>query len=262
MKIASWNVNSVKARCPNVLEWIEINNPDLLMLQELKCEEAAFPQDAFSHLSYNYAISGQKTYNGVAILSKYPIDDVKKNFPNNPCPEQARFIEVTFTSPVGYTRAINVYVPNGGEVGSDKFALKLEFLSNLHLYLKSIASYEENIIIGGDFNVAPFDIDVYAPKDLENSTCFTLGERKLMRQILNDGWLDLYRIIHPAVAEYSWWDYRAGAFQHDLGLRIDFLLSNAKLANNLLSVSMDKQARGKEKASDHAPVFAEFKFGT
>ena len=147
MKIVSWNVNSIKARLENVLKWIEANNPDILMIQELKCEESAFPYDAFSHLSYNYAIAGQKTYNGVAILSKYPIDEVKTDLPNSPCPEQARFVEIGLNSPIGYMRAINVYVPNGGEVGSDKFDIKLKFLPALQDYLKSIRNHEENIII-------------------------------------------------------------------------------------------------------------------
>lgn len=254
MKIVSWNVNSIKARLENVLKWIEANNPDILMLQELKCEESAFPYDAFSHLSYNYAIVGQKTYNGVAILSKYPIDEIKTSLPNSPCPEHARFVEIGFNGPIGYIRAINVYVPNGGEVGSDKFEIKLKFLPALRDYLKSIQTYEENIIIGGDFNVAPFDIDVYDPKHLENSTCFTLAERKLMHEILNDHWHDLYRIANPSSNEYSWWDYRAGGFQRNHGMRIDFLLGNAKVVDHMSSSSIDKQARGEDKASDHTPV--------
>lgn len=258
MKIVSWNVNSIKARLENVLEWVSYNNPDILMLQELKCEEASFPYEALSHLSYNYAISGQKTYNGVAILSKYPIDDIKKDFTGNPCPEQARFVEISYNSPLGYMRAINVYVPNGGEVGSEKFALKLEFLKALKVYLSNVQSKEENIVIGGDFNVAPFDIDVYSPKDLENSTCFTLEERKLLRAIINDDWIDLYRILHNKKTEFSWWDYRAGALQHNHGMRIDFLLGNTTLACKASAAHIDKAARSKEKASDHAPVIVEF----
>jgi exodeoxyribonuclease-3 len=253
MKIVSWNVNSIKARLENALQWVEANNPDILMLQELKCEEYAFPYDAFSHLSYNYAISGQKTYNGVAILSKYPIDEIKTALPNSPCPDQARFIEISCNTPLGYMRAINVYVPNGGEVGSDKFDLKMNFLPALKNYLKSIQNYAENIVIGGDFNVAPFDIDVYDSSTLAHSTCFTLQERKLMREILNE-WHDLYRVINPLSNEYSWWDYRAGGFQKNHGMRIDFLLGNAKLVDITLSAIIDKNVRAQEKASDHAPV--------
>jgi len=257
VKIVSWNVNSIKARLVNVLRWIETNNPDILMIQELKCEESVFPYEAFSHLSYNFAISGQKTYNGVAILSKYPIDEIQTAFPDNPCPDQARFIEVSFASPIGYIRAINVYVPNGGEVGSDKFEMKLKFLGALRRYLKSIRNDEEQIIIGGDFNVAPFDIDVYYSKGLESTTCFTLQERKLMREILNDNLHDLYRIVHPTSSEYSWWDYRAGAFQRNNGMRIDFLLANAKLADLVVTSLIDKAPRAEEKASDHAPIVVE-----
>ena len=258
MKIVSWNVNSIKARLETVLKWIEANDPDILMLQELKCEESAFPYDAFSHLSYNYAIVGQKTYNGVAILSKYPIDEIITDLPGGPCPEQARFVAIGCSSPIGYLRAINIYVPNGGEVGSDKFDIKLKFLPALKEYLRKIHKYDEHIIIGGDFNVAPFDIDVYDPKELENSTCFTLQERKLMREILNDNWHDLYRLMHPTANEYSWWDYRAGGFARNHGMRIDFLLGNASIAKYVSDVLIDKQIRGEEKASDHAPVTVHF----
>lgn len=256
MKIASWNVNSIKARINNVLGWIEAHNPDILMLQELKCEESTFPYDSFSHLHYNYAISGQKTYNGVAVLSKYPIDDIKTDFPDNPCQDQARFIEITCKTDAGYLRAINLYVPNGGEVGSDKFVMKIKFLKSLLNYMESIKNREELIVIGGDFNVAPFDIDVYSPNDLANSTCFTLQERKLLREIINDGWHDLFRTLHTHSNDYSWWDYRAGAFQRNNGMRIDFLLGNAKLLDNLVSVSIDKDARAAEKSSDHVPIVA------
>lgn len=257
MKIASWNVNSIKARIDSSTKWIESASPDILMLQEVKCEEDAFPHDSFSHLPYNYAISGQKTYNGVAILAKYKIDEIKKDFPNNPCPEQARFIEASMDSPIGYLRAINVYVPNGGEVGSDKFELKFKFFEALTNYLESIKNYDENIVIGGDFNIAPFNIDVYSPKDLENSTCFTLGERQIFRKLLNNGWIDLFRLKNNDLQEYSWWDYRAGAFQKDHGMRIDFLLGNSTLSNFLKNAFIDKEPRSNQKPSDHTPVIIE-----
>ena len=254
MKIACWNVNSIKSRLHALIPWIEANAPDIILFQELKCEEEAFPYDAFSHLSYNYAISGQKTYNGVAIFSKYPIDDIKKTFPNNPCEDQARFVEISLQTPMGYSKIISVYVPNGGEVGSDKFILKLKFLDALSEYLETIKSLDEHIIIGGDFNVAPFDIDVYSPKDLDNTTCFTSEEKFKMRAILNNSWQDLYRIVHPKTSEYSWWDYRAGAFSHNHGMRIDMILGSPNVADKVQEVLMDREVRAGEKASDHIPV--------
>jgi len=254
MKVACWNVNSIKSRLDQVLSWISKNNPDILMLQELKCETDAFPLEAFAHLPYNFAISGQKTYNGVAILSKYPIDKTSLTFTNNPIEDQARFVEVSFKSEIGYCRAISVYVPNGGEVYSDKFKMKLEFFKHFKDYLSSIKNSDEHIMVGGDFNVAPFDLDVYEPAHLQHSTCFTTIERAHMRSILNDGWIDLFRILHPKEEEFSWWDYRGRSFERNKGMRIDMILANPKLANAVQEFVMDKEVRGMDKASDHIPI--------
>ncbi len=254
MKIACWNVNSIRSRLTQAINWIEKHSPDVILFQELKCEESSFPYEAFSHLPYNNAVVGQKTFNGVAVFSKYPIDNVVEDFPGNPCSDQARFVEVTFNSSLGYFRVISVYVPNGGEVYSDKFELKLKFLASLRQYLHSIKTTEENIIIGGDFNVAPFDIDVYAPQHLQHTTCFTIEERALLRSIFNDGWVDLHRILHPNLCEYTWWDYRANAFEHNHGMRIDLILGNPHVGDMVKEFFVDKEARAEEKASDHAPI--------
>jgi exodeoxyribonuclease-3 len=190
----------------------------------------------------------------VAILSKYPLEDIKTNFEGNPIPDQARFVEVTFKAEIGFCRAICVYMPNGGEVNSDKFQIKIEFYKAFRKYLQSIKSIDEYIIVGGDFNVAPFDIDVYEPSHLQHSTCFTLKERELMRSILNNGWLDLYRIIHPNKEEFSWWDYRSRGFEHNKGMRIDMILGNPKFADIMEDFIMDREVRGQEKSSDHIPI--------
>jgi exodeoxyribonuclease-3 len=184
LKIATWNVNSIRSRLEHVSDFLSNQNPDILLLQETKCTDDQFPHDQFSPMPYNISIHGQKSYNGVAIFSKYPIDEVKNNFDGNPIPDQARFLEITCDTPVGYSRIISVYVPNGGEVGSDKFAIKLDFLDGLKAYLDSIQSEDENLIIGGDFNVAPFDIDVYDPEVLKNTTCCTEVEKERMRVFL------------------------------------------------------------------------------
>lgn len=254
MKVVSWNVNSIKSRIEHVLSWIAENDPDIMMFQELKCEKDAFPLEAFGHLPYNFAISGQKTYNGVAILSKYPIDNIETAFPDNPCPEQARFVEISFKAEIGYCKAISVYVPNGGEIHSDKFVMKLAFLKAFKRYLASINNVDEYIMVGGDYNVAPFDIDVYEPHHLQYSTCFTVEERRLMRAILNDKWVDLYRLMHPNDEEFSWWDYRGRGFEHNKGMRIDMILGNPKFADIAKEFVMDKVMRGMEKASDHIPI--------
>lgn len=254
MKIACWNVNSIRSRLTQVISWIEKHDPDVVLFQELKCEELAFPHEAFSHLPYNNAIVGQKTFNGVAVFSKYVIDNIIEDFPGNPYSEQARFVEVSFDTPIGYSRVISVYVPNGGEVHSDKFELKLKFLEAFTKYLHNIKSTEENIIVGGDFNVAPFDIDVYAPQQLQHTTCFTIQERALIRSIFNDDWIDLYRVLYPAKCEYTWWDYRANSFEHNHGMRIDMLLGNPRVGDMVKEFLVDKEARGEEKASDHAPI--------
>lgn len=257
-KIATWNINSIRSRINAVQKFLEIEKPDILLLQETKCENHQFPESDFAHLPYNIKIHGQKSYNGVAIFSKLQIDEVKTDFPNNPCKDQARFIEITCDTNIGYARIISVYVPNGGEVNSDKFELKLQFFDELIKYLESLKNIDENIIIGGDFNVAPFDIDVYSTKDLENSTCFTLIEKQKMRMLLNSGYQDLYRLHYPIKQEFSWWDYRGGSLQKDHGLRIDMILANNKAISHLSDCYINKSVRLEEKASDHAPVIAIF----
>ncbi|MDA9163674.1 exodeoxyribonuclease III [Rickettsiaceae bacterium] len=257
-KIVTWNVNSVKVRMEHLRELIKDHDPDVICLQELKCETDKFPAFELSDLSYNLYIHGQKTYNGVAILSKLPADEVKTEFPNNPAPEQARFIEVSFDTPIGYARVISLYAPNGGEVGSDKFAMKLDFYDAFTDYINSIKSFEEKMFIGSDYNIAPFDIDVHSPERLRNSTCFTYTEQEKLRSILNAGFVDNFRAKHPNTQEYSWWDYRAGSFAQNKGMRIDTILSTNNAVPHLKDCIIDYKTREKQKPSDHAPVIAEY----
>ena len=257
-KIATWNVNSIRSRLDHATDFMQAENPDILLVQETKCTNDQFPHDRFAHMPYNISVHGQKSYNGVAIFSKYPIDDVKTDLPNSSCAEQARFLEITCYTPIGYSRIICVYVPNGGEVDSDKFVMKLKFLDALTAYLTSIKSPDENLIIGGDFNVAPFDIDVYDPKALVNTTCFTEIEKQKMRGLLNQGFEDLYRLLHKDEHGFTWWDYRAAGFPRNLGLRIDALLGNHNAASKLSECYVAKAYRALEKASDHAPLVAKF----
>ncbi len=258
LKIVTWNVNSVNTRMQHLMELIKDQDPDIICLQELKCINEKFPRLEFEHLPYNLYIHGQKTYNGVAILSKIPADEVKTDFPGNPIPEQARFIEATFNTDIGYARVISLYAPNGGEVGSDKFAIKLKFYDAFTAYLKSIKSFEEKIFIGSDYNIAPFDIDAHSPEKLSVSTCFTYEEKQKLRTILNMGFVDNFRIKYPEKQEFSWWDYRAGAFEQNKGMRIDTILSSSNAVEHLVDCIIDYKTREKQKPSDHAPVIAEY----
>jgi exodeoxyribonuclease-3 len=255
LKIATWNINSINIRINNLLDFINQHNPDVICLQELKCETDKFPSELLSHLPYNLYINGQKSYNGVAILSKIPADEVKTDFPGNLLSDQARFIEICFNSFMGFTRVISLYAPNGGgEVDSDKFQMKLKFYDQFTDYINSLVSYDEKLFIGADYNIAPFDIDVYDPDNLQDTTCFTIIEKAKMRKILNSGFVDNFRIIHPEKKEFSWWDYRAGAFEQNKGMRIDTTLSSSNALPFLKDCFIDYQARTQSKPSDHAPV--------
>lgn len=258
LKIITWNVNSVNVRAQHLIELIKEHAPDIICLQELKCINEKFPTELLQDLPYNLYIHGQKTYNGVAILSKIPADEVKTEFPGNPIPEQARFIEATFSTDIGYARVISLYVPNGGEVNSDKFEIKLKFYDAFTSYIKSIKSFEEKIFIGSDYNVAPFDIDMHAPEKLRNSTCCTYIEQQKFRTILNLGFVDNFRAKHPEMKEFSWWDYRTRAFEHNRGLRIDTILSTSNALAHLKECIIDDKTRSKQQPSDHAPIIAEY----
>lgn len=255
-KIVTWNVNSIKVRINHLKELIAEHDPDVICLQELKCETDKFPYDELSNLPYNLYVKGQKTYNGVAILSKIPADETITDFPGNPIPEQARFIECCFNTPIGYSRIISLYAPNGGEVGSDKYDIKLNFYDAFTDYINSKKSFEEKLFIGSDYNIAPFDIDVHSPEKLRNSTCFSLTEQKKLRTILNQGFIDNFRAKYPTKKEFSWWDYRAGSFEQNKGMRIDTIISTSNALLNLEDCIIDYKTREKEKPSDHAPVIA------
>ena len=254
VKIATWNVNSVKARLPQVLAWIaEENRPEVILLQELKCQTEAFPREAFEELGYNLAIFGQKTYNGVAILSKSPIEDVQLGFPGHT--HESRYIEAVIALGKNCVLKIaSIYVPNGGEVGSDKFAYKLKFLEDLANYAEEELKRGEQILWGGDYNVAPAPLDVYAPDALAGTTCFHPDEQKRYRGLINMGLHDSFRHLHPSTQAFSWWDYRAGSWQRNNGMRIDHLLAATAVLPRIKQVSIAKHVRGQERSSDHVPV--------
>lgn len=253
MKIATWNVNSIRARLPNVTEWLNESKADVILLQETKCLEEAFPYEAIDDLGYNYAVHGQKTFNGVAILSKYPIEDVKKGLPTFQSDPQARYIEAV----VNNVRVASVYVPNGQSVGTEKYQYKMQFLNNLRDHLKDTILFEEAFVIGGDYNIAPEDIDIADPDKWRGKILCSDAEREAFFSLLYLGYQDAVRITDPDKMIQSWWDYRSRAWEGQQGLRIDHLLLSPKACDILQKTGVDAYVRGKDKASDHAPVWCE-----
>lgn len=252
-KIATWNVNSVKARMPNVLAWLDETRPDVVLLQETKCTDADFPRLEFESLGYRLATRGQKTYNGVAVLSRLPIVEEMRGLPGDPERGEARYIEVILE---GGLRVASIYVPMGQSPDSDRFPFKLEVLDAVRARARELLALEQPFVLGGDFNVAPEAIDLYDPVGWEGAVHFHPEERKRIRGMLHLGLTDAFRALHPdAKACYTWWDYRAGMWHRDLGLRIDYLLLSPQAADRLQAAGIDKACREKEKCSDHAPVW-------
>ena len=253
MKIATWNVNSVKARLPHVIDYLREKSPDVVLLQETKVVDEAFPALEIEELGYNVAVHGQKTYNGVAILSKRPIDDVVRGLGGDELDEQARYIEGT----VGTVRVASIYLPNGNPVGTEKFTYKLSWMGRLRDRMKELLETEEACVFGGDYNVCPSDIDVYDPAEFADDALCRSESRNLFRSMIFLGLTDALRVFHPEPGVYSYWDYQRGAWPKDHGLRIDHLLLTPQAADRLEAADVDRRPRGKEKASDHTPVWCE-----
>ncbi|MGH6631260.1 MAG: exodeoxyribonuclease III [Blastocatellia bacterium] len=254
MKIATWNVNSISVRLQQVLQWLDGNRPDALCLQETKCVDAKFPAGAFREIGYAAEVFGQPTYNGVAILSTTPAADVQRGFPDDAADAQRRLIAAT----VGGVRVVNVYIPNGSEVGSEKYVFKLGWLARLRKFFDEACDVNQPLVIGGDFNVAMEDRDVYNPKEWEGKILCSEPERSAMREVREWGLVDLFRRHHEEPGNYTWWDYRGGGFPRNLGLRLDHLWATRSLAEKCTASWIDKLPRTLEKPSDHTPVIAEF----
>ena len=254
MKIVSWNVNSIRARLERAQKWIGEHTPDVLCLQELKCVEESFPLEAFQELGYHAAVHGQKTYNGVAILSKSSPGDVVCGLGDGVEDPQARLVMAT----VNGVRVLSVYVPNGSELGSDKYQYKLQWLKRLREFLDRNCDPTEPLAICGDYNVAPGDADIANPEAWEESV-LTDGEvRSAMKNVLDWGLVDSFRLHHPEGGHYSWWDYRRLAFPKNDGMRIDQIYVTDALAKNCESAMIDRNERKGKQPSDHAPVIANF----
>jgi exodeoxyribonuclease-3 len=253
MKIVTWNVNSVKARLAHVLDYLRDESPDVVLLQETKVVDEAFPAIEIEDLGYNIAVHGQKTYNGVAILSKRPIEDVLRGLPGDESDVQARYLEAV----VSGIRVAAIYLPNGNPVDSEKFSYKLDWMDRLARRVREVLADEDTCVFGGDYNVCPTDSDVYDPAVFANDALCRPESRSRFRAIVNLGLTDAIRAFHPEPGVYSYWDYQGGAWPKDHGLRIDHLLLTPQAADRLVGADVDRRPRGKEKASDHTPVWCE-----
>jgi exodeoxyribonuclease-3 len=252
MRIATWNINGIKARLPRVLEWLEEFKPDIALLQEIKSMNETFPAMEIESLGYNLAIHGQKSYNGVAILSKYPIEDTLYGLPGDDSDEQARYIEA-FT---GGIRVATIYLPNGNPQPGEKFDYKLAWMDRLITRTKTLLEWEEAFILGGDYNVIPADIDCHDPAAWMDDALTQPESRARLRTLINLGLTDALRVYHKETI-YSYWDYQRGAWQKDNGIRIDHLLCSPQATDRLKDAGVDRTPRGKEKPSDHTPVWCE-----
>ncbi len=253
MKISSWNVNSVRARIENIKDYLNKFSPNILLMQEIKTEEKNFPFNEFEDLGYHSYVFGQKSYNGVAIISKKKLENVSTDIIKDKL-KQARIISAEFEFKKRKILVINIYTPNGNPVDTEKYDYKKKWLNDLTKVLKKLGQKNENIILSGDFNIIPAAEDVYNAKSFEDDALFRLEIRKKYREILNMGYVDSYRHKYPDTEGYTFWDYMRGAWQKNNGMRIDhFLLSNS-LINILKNVSINKTPRGKEKPSDHTPI--------
>jgi exodeoxyribonuclease III len=255
MKIATWNVNSINVRMPQLLAWLETADLDVACFQETKTIDDGFPTDALKAAGYDAVFMGEKAYNGVAIISRHEITDVQKNFVDDDEAAPKRMIAGT----VNGVRIVNTYIPNGSELWSDKFRFKLDWLQRLRRFFDETCDANSDVLLCGDFNVAPDELDVWNVGAYEGRLHFSKPERAAIHFVKQWGFTDVFRKLNPDAKEFSWWDYRAGAWQKNHGLRIDHMWASAPLAAKCIACWIDKAPRALELPSDHAPVIAEFK---
>jgi len=253
VKIATFNVNSIKVRLPILLAWLEEAQPDVVCLQEIKCPANDFPTLELKGLGYRTEIVGQRSYNGVALLSKLPLEDVVTALPGGESDDQARYVEAT----IGAIRVASLYLPNGNPVGTDKFAYKLGWMARLKAHARTLLARELAFVLAGDFNVCPTDDDVYDPVAFAGDALCRPESRSAFRALVNLGLVDAFRVFHHESHRYSFWDYQQGRWYRDEGLRIDHLLLSPQAADRLVAADIDKAPRRKDKASDHTPVWCE-----
>ena len=255
MRLATWNVNSIRTRLDRVLAWLERHSPDVVCFQETKATDDDFPRAPLEKSGYQVEVFGQKTYNGVAIISRLPLSNIRRGLPGEGPEDQKRLMAAT----VSGIEIVNVYVPNGSQVGSEKFVYKLDWLERLSRFLQETWNPRQEVLVCGDFNIAPEDRDVHDPDEWRGEVLFHPDEHAALRRLTDWGLEDVLRRHHPEAGLWSWWDYRAGAFRRDRGLRIDLILATASFTGRSEDVFIDKEERAGEKPSDHAPVVATFR---
>ncbi|KUO66650.1 MAG: exodeoxyribonuclease III [Alphaproteobacteria bacterium BRH_c36] len=257
MKIATWNINGVKARIETALTWLKESSPDVVCLQEIKSVDKNFPREAFEDAGYHVETHGQKGFNGVAILSRMPLEDVTRRLPGNPHDEQARYIEATVSTDSGAVRIACLYLPNGNPLASEKFDYKLAWMQRLENRVQELIADEMPLVVAGDFNVIPMPQDAKRPDAWTNDALFQPESRTAFRRLITLGMTDAIRATTPEPETYTFWDYQAGAWQKNDGIRIDHMLLSPEAADRLEAAGIDKQTRGWEKPSDHVPVWIE-----
>jgi exodeoxyribonuclease-3 len=255
VKIATWNINGINSRIGQVIDWCAAVQPDVLCMQETKCIDTRFPRRRFEAADYEHVVfTGEKAYNGVAIISRYPLEDVTAKLPGVDTDESRRFLSANING----IHVANVYVPHGTRLASDKYRFKLEWLNRLRRYFDERFTTDDDVILCGDLNVAPHELDVWKPQAWAGKMHFTQEERETLINVKRWGFVDVFRHINGEAREYSWWDHFFHSFEKDRGLRIDHIWTSPDLADACTDCWIDKQPRGNEKPSDHAPVIAEF----
>ena len=261
MKIATWNVNSIRKRTGVLLDWLKSAKPDIAVLQELKAQEAQFPRLEVEAAGYKVEIVGQKGFNGVALLSLHPVEITARSLPDPEPDEPARYIEGRINTPKGPLTVGGLYLPNGNPIHTDKFAYKIAWMDRLNQRARALMASEEMFVLGGDYNVCPTDVDVFSPQAFANDALCQPQSRAALRALLNLGLTDAVRAFHVEGPQYTFWDYQAGAWQKNNGLRIDHLLLSPQAADRLSAVGIDKTERGRPEPSDHVPVWCELDVG-
>jgi len=257
MKIATWNVNSIKARLEAARQWLTETQPDVVCMQEIKCTDDAFPRLEFEGLGYNCAVHGQKSYNGVAILSRRPMEDVTPRLPGGDNDDHARYLEAIVPGEKGVVRVASIYAPNGNPIGTDKFTYKIDWHARLAKRARDLLALEEPTVLMGDYNVIPEPEDCYDPKAWEMDALYQPESRGALRSMAYLGYSDALRACHTEPGLYTFWDYQAGCWQKNKGIRIDHIMLSPQAADRLKTSGVNKHMRGRDKPSDHVPVWCE-----
>ena len=257
MRIATWNVNSVRQRLDHLQAWLKDTSPDIVCLQEIKCTDEAFPREPIESLGYNVVVHGQKTFNGVALLSKCPFDEVASGLIGDEADVQARFLEALVSTKTGVLRVVSLYLPNGNPIGTEKYVYKVNWMDRLFRFTRERLKLEEPFILAGDYNVIPTAADARRPEAWVNDALFVPQTREHFRALINLGLTDALRAVSDQSDLFTFWDYQAGAFQKDDGIRIDHILLSPQAADGLTGAGIDKYVRGWEKPSDHVPAWVD-----